>query len=198
MGGQSVQLVISLLLGYLLGSVPFGLILTRMFGAGDIRAIGSGNIGATNVLRTGRKGLAAATLIGDALKGTLAVVIASHVGEGNALVAAFGALIGHIFPVWLGFKGGKGVATFLGILIGLAWPVAIGFAAVWIAVAAAFRYSSLAALVATAATPVAFAVLGNRPEAILFVVLAAIVWWKHAANIARLRAGTESRIGQKG
>ncbi len=198
MGGQIVQLLISLLLGYLLGSVPFGLILTRMFGAGDIRAIGSGNIGATNVLRTGRKGLAAATLIGDALKGTLAVVIASHVGEGNALVAAFGALIGHIFPVWLGFKGGKGVATFLGILIGMAWPVAIGFAALWIAVAAAFRYSSLAALVATAATPVAFIVLGNRPEAILFVVLAAIVWWKHAANIARLRAGTESRIGQKG
>ncbi len=198
MGGQSVQLIVSLVLGYLLGSIPFGLILTRMFGAGDIRAIGSGNIGATNVLRTGRKGLAVATLLGDALKGTLAVLIAAQVGEGNVLVAAFGALMGHIFPVWLGFKGGKGVATFLGILIGMAWPVALGFAALWLAVAAAFRFSSLAALVATLATPIAFAVLGERPQAILFVVLAAIVWWKHAPNIARLMNGTESRIGQKG
>ena len=197
MGGQIVQLFASLLLGYLLGSVPFGLILTRLFGAGDIRSIGSGNIGATNVLRTGRKGLAAATLLGDALKGTLAVVIASQVGEGNVLVAAFGALLGHMFPVWLGFKGGKGVATFLGVLIGIAWPVAVGFAAIWIAVAAAFRYSSLAALVATLATPIAFAVMGDRPLAILFVLLTALVWYKHAPNIARLRAGTESRIGQK-
>ncbi len=198
MGGQTVQLIVSLMLGYCLGSIPFGLILTRMFGAGDIRAIGSGNIGATNVLRTGHKGLAVATLLGDALKGTLAVVVAAKVGEGNALVAAFGALIGHIFPVWLGFKGGKGVATFLGLLIGIAWPVAVGFAALWLAVAAAFRYSSLAALVATLATPIAFAVLGERPQAIVFAVLAVIVWWRHAPNIARLMGGTESRIGQKG
>ncbi|SHG77637.1 glycerol-3-phosphate acyltransferase PlsY [Kaistia soli DSM 19436] len=198
MGTQGVQILATLILGYLLGSIPFGLILTRLFGAGDIRAIGSGNIGATNVLRTGRKGLAAATLIGDALKGTLAVLIASRIGEGNALIAGFAVVIGHIFPVWLGFKGGKGVATFLGVLIGLAWPVAIGFAVVWLAVAALFRFSSLAALVATLATPIAFVVLGQRPQAILFVVLAAIVWWKHTPNIVRLRAGTEGRIGDKG
>jgi len=193
-----VALVLSAVLGYLMGSVPFGVILTKLAGAGDLRSIGSGNIGATNVLRTGRKGLAAATLLGDALKGTLAVLVLMRFGEVGALTGALFAVIGHMFPLWLGFKGGKGVATYLGVLIGVAWPVAAGFALVWIAVAAALRYSSLAALTATLLTPVAFAVMGAWPQAVVFAVLTALVWWRHSANISRLIAGSESKIGSKG
>src|SRR6185369_14493673 len=153
MMGSEAFLPVALIIGYLLGSIPFGLILTRLAGTQDLRAIGSGNIGATNVLRTGRKGLAAATLLGDALKGTAAVLIAWNWGPTAAILAAVGAFLGHLFPVWLGFKGGKGVATFLGCLIGLNLWAALAFAAIWLAVAFASRYSSLSALVASAATP---------------------------------------------
>src|SRR5215213_1106516 len=159
----------ALALGYLLGSIPFGIILTRFAGLGDIRNVGSGNIGATNVLRTGRKGLAAATLLGDALKGTVAVLIAWNWGPNAATVAALGAFLGHLFPVWLGFRGGKGVATFLGCLIGLNLWAALAFAAIWLAVAFTSRYSSLSALVASAATPAVLWTLGQRPMASLFV-----------------------------
>jgi acyl phosphate:glycerol-3-phosphate acyltransferase len=188
----------SLGLGYLLGSIPFGVILTRFAGLGDIRAIGSGNIGATNVLRTGRKGLAAATLLGDGLKGTVAVVIGAMWGPNTAILAALGAFLGHLFPVWLRFQGGKGVATFIGCLIGLKPVVALGFAAVWLVVAAVTRYSSLSALVASLLTPVALWGLGERQMAEIFVILTALLWWKHRENIRRLIAGTEGRIGQKG
>ena len=198
MDSDIVGLGLPLVLGYILGSIPFGIIVTRLAGAGDLRTIGSGNIGATNVLRTGRKGLAAATLVGDALKGTLAVVIALRFGADAGLAAAVGALIGHLFPVWLRFRGGKGVATYLGVLIGLAWPIAVLFALVWLAIAFATRYSSFAALMATLSAPIGFVAMGAYPQAMVFFALAAIVWWKHSANIARLRAGTESRIGQKG
>src|SRR4051795_7297479 len=188
----------ALAFGYLLGSIPFGVILTRFAGLGDVRAIGSGNIGATNVLRTGRKGLAAATLLGDALKGTAAVLIARACGRNTAILAALGAFLGHLFPAWLGFKGGKGVATFLGCLIGLNLWAALAFAAIWLAVAFASRYSSLAALVASAATPVVLWALGQRSMAGLFVALAALLWWKHRENLKRLATGAESRIGRKG
>lgn len=187
-----------LVLGYLLGSIPFGLLLTRAAGLGDIRSIGSGNIGATNVLRTGNRWLAAATLICDALKGTAAVLIADRWGTDAALVAGFGAFLGHIFPVWLGFRGGKGVATFLGILIGISWPIAVVFAAIWLAVAAITRYSSLAALIASLATPLVMLALGDWRRAALFGLLTVLIWYKHSANISRLLAGKESRIGQKG
>jgi len=184
--------------GYLLGSMPFGVILTRFAGAGDVRTIGSGNIGATNVLRTGRKGLAAATLLGDALKGTLAVVGAMMIdGPYLPLIASFGAFIGHLFPVWLGFKGGKGVATYIGILFALAWPVAIGFCLVWVAVAALSRYSSLAGLLASALTPVALWFNGQRPEALLFTMLTVLLWLRHHENIARLVRGSEGKIGRR-
>ncbi|MCX5580205.1 glycerol-3-phosphate 1-O-acyltransferase PlsY [Kaistia terrae] len=190
--------VAALVLGYLLGSIPFGLILTRFAGLGDIRSIGSGNIGATNVLRTGNKKLAAATLIGDALKGTVAVLIAGHFwGPEAAILAGFGAFIGHIFSIWLGFKGGKGVATYLGVLIGLAWPIALLFAAVWIAIAYLTRYSSLAALVASLIVPVVLLAMGDIQKGLLFALLALILFIKHRANIGRLLGGTESRIGQK-
>lgn len=184
--------------GYLLGSIPFGLILTRFAGLGDVRAIGSGNIGATNVLRTGRKGLAAATLLGDALKGTVAVLVASwFYGVDFGIAAGFGAFLGHLFPVWLGFRGGKGVATYLGILLGL-YPLGVlVFAAVWTGMAYAFRYSSLAALTATAVVPVALWALGRADLGLLFLILSAIVWAKHHANIRKLLAGTENRIGGK-
>src|SRR6516165_9133138 len=188
--------IAALAFGYLCGSIPFGLILTRLAGTADIRSIGSGNIGATNVLRTGKKGLAAATLIGDALKGTLAVLIIEHFGGRElALVAAAGAFLGHLFPVWLGFKGGKGVATYIGLLLGLAWPIAIAFCLIWLAVAALTRYSSLAALVAAAAAPVLLWILGDRPEAVLFALLTVLLWIMHRANIARLVNGTEGKIG---
>lgn len=188
----------ALLFGYLLGSIPFGLVLTRMAGLGDVRSIGSGNIGATNVLRTGNKGLAAATLLLDTLKGTAAVLIAGRFGAELALVAGMGAFLGHLFPVWLGFKGGKGVATYLGVLIGAAWQAALVFAVVWLAVAAVTRYSSLAALVAAVAVPVAIWLLGFRDAAYLFALMSALVLLKHRTNIARLVSGTESRIGGAG
>jgi glycerol-3-phosphate acyltransferase PlsY len=193
------QTALGLGLGYLLGAIPFGLILTRFAGLGDVRAIGSGNIGATNVLRTGRKGLAAATLLGDALKGTAAVLIAGRLaGPEAALAAGLGAFLGHLFPVWLGFKGGKGVATFIGVLLGL-FPLGVPvFAAVWLGLAVLLRYSSAAALAASAATPVALWAFGQSHLAVLFCVLALLLWWKHAPNIRRLAAGTEGRIGQKG
>jgi glycerol-3-phosphate acyltransferase PlsY len=188
----------ALAFGYLLGSIPFGVIFTRMAGLGDIRNVGSGNIGATNVLRTGRKGLAAATLLGDALKGTAAVLIAARWGEQFAILAALGAFLGHLYPVWLKFKGGKGVATFIGVLIGLNWSAALIFAAIWLGVAFASRYSSLSALVASAATPIVLWLLGAPAMAAMTVVLVALLWWKHSPNISRLLAGTEGKIGQKG
>jgi len=190
---------LALAFGYALGSIPFGLIITRLAGEGDIRAIGSGNIGATNVLRTGRRDLAAATLVCDALKGTAAVLVAAHVGGPDPAVAAgLGAFLGHLFPVWLGFKGGKGVATFIGVLIAFAWPVALGFGAIWLAVAAVSRYSSLSALIASAATPLLLWGFGYPHEATLFALLAALLWVMHRANIARLMAGTEGKIGAAG
>ena len=186
------------IIGYLLGSIPFGLILTRLAGTPDLRSIGSGNIGATNVLRTGRKGLAAATLICDALKGTIAVLIAGHYGGPDAaMLAALGAFLGHLFPVWLGFKGGKGVAVYIGVLIGLFWPAAVLFCVLWIATAAISRYSSLSALVASFVTPIFLWWFGHLALAALFAVLTLLLFYMHRANIARLQAGTEGRIGQK-
>jgi acyl phosphate:glycerol-3-phosphate acyltransferase len=189
--------VAALAVGYLFGSIPFGVILTRVAGLGDIRQVGSGNIGATNVLRTGHKGLAAATLLGDALKGTAAVLIGWTLGPNEALLAALGAFLGHLFPVWLRFKGGKGVATFLGCLLGLQPLASLAFAAVWIAVAFVSRYSSLSALVASAVAPLVLWLLGESGMAATTAVLAALLWWRHAENIRRLLAGTEGRIGQK-
>ncbi|WP_406853827.1 glycerol-3-phosphate 1-O-acyltransferase PlsY [Alsobacter sp. KACC 23698] len=196
-------ILVFLAFGYLLGSIPFGLILTRAAGTQDIRSIGSGNIGATNVLRTGRKGLAAATLLGDALKGTAAVAIAWRWGLEPALAAAAGAFAGHIAPVWLGFKGGKGVATFLGGLIGLGftavgWAPALAFAALWLLCAFLTKYSSASALLASAAAPLVMLLVGQPLGAAVYAALAAVLWWKHAANIQRLLAGTEGRIGGKG
>lgn len=186
------------LFGYLLGSIPFGPVLMRLTGSGDLRKIGSGNIGATNVLRTGKKGLAAAVFLGDALKGTVAVLVAFHYfGPSVAIMAGLGAFLGHLFPVWLGFRGGKGVATYLGVLLGLAPPAMLGFAAIWLAVAFLTRFSSLAALVASAATPGLLWVFGYVQERDLFVILTVLVIWKHTENIKRLIAGTESKIGQK-
>lgn len=190
--------IVALIFGYILGSIPFGLLLTRAAGLGDVRSIGSGNIGATNVLRTGNKGLAAATLLLDMLKGTAAVLIAGRYGPELAMAAGLGAFLGHIFPVWLGFKGGKGVATYIGVLFGLMWQAALLFLAIWILVALALRYSSLAALVACAIVPVALWFMGRGDLAILFAVLSVIVFIKHRANISRLIAGTEGRIGAKG
>jgi glycerol-3-phosphate acyltransferase PlsY len=184
--------------GYLLGSIPFGLIVTRLAGTGDIRAIGSGNIGATNVLRTGRKGLAALTLAGDMLKGTAAVLLTyRYFGQDLAILAGLGAFLGHIFPIWLKFKGGKGVATYIGVLIAFAWPIAAAFGLIWLAIAAATRYSSLAGLIAGAATPAMLWLNGDRQEAQLFVLLTLMLWVTHRANIARLIAGRERRIGAK-
>ncbi|MGV2017681.1 glycerol-3-phosphate 1-O-acyltransferase PlsY [Agrobacterium sp. 22-223-1] len=192
-------LALSALIGYLFGSIPFGLILTRMAGLGDVRKIGSGNIGATNVLRTGNKKLAAATLLMDALKGTAAVLVANALwGYEASLVAGFFAFLGHLFPVWLGFKGGKGVATYIGVLLGAAPLMMLAFALIWLATAFITRYSSLSALLAMLVIPVALWVLGPEKTALLVTLLSAISWWKHRENIARLLAGTESRIGQKG
>jgi glycerol-3-phosphate acyltransferase PlsY len=182
--------------GYLLGSIPFGLVITRLAGTHDLRQIGSGNIGATNVLRTGRKGLAILTLVCDVLKGTLAVVIANHVGgQDLAILAALGAFLGHLFPIWLRFRGGKGVATYIGILIALAWHAAVVFCLVWLAVAAVSRYSSLAALVASLATPLFLWSDGYLQEAQLFALFTVLLWIKHASNIARLATGSEGKIG---
>lgn len=182
--------------GYLLGSIPFGLIVTRLAGTADIRQTGSGNIGATNVLRTGHKGLALLTLVGDMLKGTLAVLLMyRHGGQDSAILAGLGAFLGHLFPVWLGFKGGKGVATYLGILLGLSWQVACLAGVIWLLVAAITRYSSLAALVASIATPALLWALGDRQEAQLFGLLTLLLWIMHRSNIGRLLAGTEGKIG---
>jgi len=182
--------------GYLCGSIPFGILLTRLAGAPDLRSIGSGNIGATNVLRTGRKGLAAATLIGDMLKGTAAVLIGRLFADADAaIVAGLGAFLGHLFPVWLKFKGGKGVSTYIGVLLGLAWPVALAFCALWLAVAAITRYSSLAALIASAATPLILWWTGEARLAALFLLLSALLWIMHRGNIARLIDRSESKIG---
>jgi len=191
-------LLIALVSGYLLGSIPFGVIFTRMAGLGDIRKVGSGNIGATNVLRTGHKGLAAATLLGDALKGTAAVLLAWQLGPKFATLAALGAFLGHLFPVWLKFRGGKGVATFIGILIGLKPLAAFIFAVIWLGSAFTTRYSSLSALLASAASPVVLWLLGEPGMAGMSVILVALLWWKHSENISRLLAGTEGKIGQKG
>jgi glycerol-3-phosphate acyltransferase PlsY len=196
-----LQSAVALLFGYLCGSIPFGVILTHLAGTQDIRTVGSGNIGATNVLRTGNKGLAAATLLGDMLKGTAAVLLVLMYGRGHMyLFAGLGAFLGHLFPVWLGFKGGKGVATYLGILIAMNWPAFLAapiFCVLWLAIAAVTRYSSLAALIASAATPLAMWALGAYQDALMFALLTVILWYMHRENIARLRNGSEGKIGQK-
>jgi len=192
------SLPVAFVLGYLLGSIPFGLILTKLAGTQDLRSIGSGNIGATNVLRTGRKGLAAATLLLDMLKGTAAVVVAGAFGGPNAaMLAALGAFLGHLFPVWLKFRGGKGVAVYIGVLLGLYWPGAIAFCAIWLLVALITRYSSLSALVASAAVPCLLFFIGGTRIPVLFVIFTVLLYWRHADNIGRLLRGEEERIGTK-
>ena len=196
---------LALLLGYVAGSIPFGVILTRAAGAGDIRTIGSGNIGATNVLRTGRKGLAAATLILDALKGVAAVLIAAAIWPAPdaawpsavALCAAAGAFVGHLYPVWIGFRGGKGVATYLGLALVIHWPCGVVFAVIWLLAALATRYSSVGGMAASIAAPVSMALYGHFNTALLFLGLTLLLLWKHRANLERLMDGTESRIGSK-
>ena len=193
-----VIIALAFAFGYLLGSIPFGLLITKAAGGPDVRSIGSGNIGATNVLRTGRKDLAAATLLCDAFKGTIAVLIAAHfAGHTAALVAGLGAFLGHLFPVWLKFKGGKGVATYIGLLIGLAWPAALIFIGIWLLVAWLSRYSSLAALIASALTPIGLLGLGEPNVAALFFLLTILLWIMHRANIYRLLNGSEGKIGAK-
>ncbi|WP_332818367.1 glycerol-3-phosphate 1-O-acyltransferase PlsY [Sphingopyxis sp.] len=187
--------------GYLLGSIPFGIILTRLFGAGDLRQIGSGNIGATNVLRTGRKGLAATTLILDGAKGAAAVLLARHFvpefGDHGAMIAGAAAMIGHCYPVWLNFRGGKGVATLLGLALALAWPIGLVFAAVWVGTVLLLRISSLGGMLGAVSAPVAALAFGHSVYAVGLAGLAVIVLWRHRENIARLRAGTEPRVGGK-
>ena len=191
-------LPVAFILGYLLGSIPFGLILTRLAGTQDLRSIGSGSIGTTNVLRTGRKDLAAATLIGDLLKGTIAVILAGYFGGPDAaMLAALGAFLGHLFPVWLKFRGGKGVAVYIGVLLGLFWPGALLFCAIWLLVAVTSRYSSLSALIASLLTPVLLWWFGHLALAALFAVLTLLVFYAHRENIKRLLAGNEGKIGQK-
>ncbi|MBX9709417.1 MAG: glycerol-3-phosphate 1-O-acyltransferase PlsY [Xanthobacteraceae bacterium] len=194
-----LMLFIALIWGYAFGSIPFGLLITQLAGTKDLRSIGSGNIGATNVLRTGRKDLAAATLLLDMLKGTVIVALAGYyVGRDAAMAAALGAFLGHLFPVWLKFKGGKGVAVYIGVLLGLFWPAALAFCVIWLGVAFVTRYSSLAALVASAVVPVMLLWSGYLPLAALFAILSAMLWYMHRANIQRLRDGTEGKIGSKG
>jgi acyl phosphate:glycerol-3-phosphate acyltransferase len=183
--------------GYLLGSIPFGLILSKLAGHGDIRRIGSGNIGATNVLRTGNKGLALVTLLLDGGKGAAAALIAARLGEQAMLIAAGAAVLGHVFPAWLGFRGGKGVATTLGVLLALAWPVGLLSGAIWLGSAIAFRYSSLAALMALAAAPALMLWLADIPRAVLATLLALLGFVRHQANIRRLLRGEEPKIGSK-
>ncbi|MBP1296870.1 glycerol-3-phosphate acyltransferase PlsY [Bradyrhizobium elkanii] len=191
-------LPVAFLIGYLLGSIPFGMVLTRMAGTQDLRTVGSGNIGATNVLRTGRKGLAAATLLGDMLKGTVAVIIAGTIdGPNAAMLAALGAFLGHLFPVWLKFRGGKGVATYLGVLLGLFWPAALIFAVIWLGTAYTTRYSSLSALIAAFVTPLFLWWFGHNALASLFAVLTLLLFYMHRENIQRLQAGTEGKIGER-
>jgi len=192
-----MELFLTAVLAYLLGSVPFGILMSRMFGLGDLRAIGSGNIGATNVLRTGNRLAALLTLIGDAGKGAAAVLLARlWVGEDAAGIAGFFALLGHLFPVYLGFRGGKGVATFLGTLLALSFPVGAAACATWLVVAVIFRFSSLSAVVVAALAPVFAVILYHWHGAVLMVMMSLLIIYKHRANIARLRAGTEPRIGQ--
>ena len=198
-GGLWTWFVWAFAIGYLLGSIPFGLLLTRFAGLGDVRNIGSGNIGATNVLRTGHKGLAAATLLLDALKGTAAVLIADHwFGQAAAILAGLGAFLGHLYPVWLKFKGGKGVATYIGVILGLFWPAAVAFCAVWVAVAYLSRFSSLSALVAAFAAPFVLLLNKKLEIAALALVMTLLLLWKHRANIRRLMQGEEPKIGAKG
>jgi len=193
-----VLLAFTALLAYLLGSVPFGIIAARIFGLGDPRATGSGNIGATNVLRTGHRGAAGLTLIGDAGKGAVAVLLARWALGGDAAqIAGLAAILGHLFPVWLRFRGGKGVATWLGTLLAIAWPVGLAACAIWLAVAALFRYSSLAALIAAALAPVLAPFLGAGPALGLLTATSLIVIARHRANIARLSAGTEPKLGRR-
>jgi acyl phosphate:glycerol-3-phosphate acyltransferase len=193
----ALEYVAAFVFGYLCGSIPFGVLLMRLAGAPDVRTIGSGNIGATNVLRSGRKALAAATLLGDMLKGTVAVLVIVYLlGREIALAAALGAFLGHLFPVWLKFKGGKGVATYIGLLLGFGlWTALLAFCITWAVVAAATRYSSLAALLASIAAPMALSWKGDVPELRLFLALSVLLWLMHHANISRLMRGTESRIG---
>jgi acyl phosphate:glycerol-3-phosphate acyltransferase len=196
--GPDAFLPVALVIGYLFGSIPFGLILTRLAGTQDLRTIGSGNIGATNVLRTGRKGLAVGTLLGDVLKGTAAVVLCGYLGGPNAaMLAGLGAFLGHLFPVWLKFRGGKGVAVYIGILLGLFWPAALFFCLIWLATAVAFRYSSLAAFAAGLLTPIMLWAFSQTALAALSVVLTLLMLYMHRENIRRLRAGTESKIGAR-
>ncbi len=190
--------LMAIIIGYLLGSIPFGLILTRLAGTRDLRSIGSGSIGATNVLRTGRKGLAAATALLDALKGTAAVLMSGYLGGPEAaMLAGLAAFLGHLYPVWLKFKGGKGVATYIGVLLGLFWPAALVFCVLWLATAATSRYSSLSALVASFITPIFLWWFGHPALASLFAVLTLLLFYAHRENIKRLQAGTEGRIGEK-
>jgi glycerol-3-phosphate acyltransferase PlsY len=192
-----VEPSLSLLLGYLLGSIPFGIILTRLSGAGDLRAIGSGSIGATNVLRTGRKGLAAATLILDAGKGAVAVLVVDLLWPGNGALAAIAALVGHMYPVWLRFDGGKGVATMFGIAMAMHWPAGLCYAAIWLAMLGLTRYSSVGGMSAALLTPVAAALLNRFDLALLFLGCGLLIVWKHRSNIERLVSGTEPRVGRK-
>src|SRR5215467_14392942 len=190
--GPEAFLPVAFVIGYLLGSIPFGLLLTKLAGTADLRSIGSGNIGATNVLRTGRKGLAAATLLLDMLKGTAAVIIAGHFGGPNAaMLAALGAILGHLFPVWLKFRGGKGVAVYIGVMLGLFWPAALVFCAIWLTTALVTRYSSLSALVASFVTPLFLWWFGHAALASLFTLLTLLLFFMHRENIKRLQAGTE-------
>ena len=193
----TINVLWAALLGYGFGSIPFGLLIARLGGKGDIRTIGSGNIGATNVLRTGRKGLAAATLILDVLKGAGAVWLVDWLFPGNAALAAAGAFIGHCYPVWLGFKGGKGVATLMGIALALYWPMGLVYAVIWIGLLASLRISSVAGMVAAVSTPVSAAIFDRFDYVMLLLALALIVLWKHGQNIERLLAGTEPRVGRK-
>jgi glycerol-3-phosphate acyltransferase PlsY len=193
---DSINFLIALVGGYLIGSIPFGLLLTKAAGLGDIRQVGSGNIGATNVLRTGRKGLAAATLILDGLKGAVAVLLARQFLGDQDLVVGTAAVLGHLFPVWLGFRGGKGVATGLGVLLAAAWPVGLACCAVWLVAAKLLKMSSAAALTAFAAAPLFALVLSSPDHALMALLIAILVFWRHEANIRRLLAGTEPRIGK--
>jgi glycerol-3-phosphate acyltransferase PlsY len=193
---DSIAFLIALVGGYLIGSIPFGLLLTKAAGLGDIRQVGSGNIGATNVLRTGRKGLAAATLILDGLKGAVAVLVARQFLGDQDLVVGTAAVLGHLFPVWLGFRGGKGVATGLGVLLATAWPVGLACCAVWLVAAKILKMSSAAALTAFAAAPLFALVLSSADHALMALLIAVLVFWRHEANIRRLLAGTEPRIGE--
>lgn len=195
--GDGMNWIAALVLGYALGSIPFGLILTKLFQAGDLRSIGSGNIGATNVLRTGRKGLAAATLLLDLGKGLVAVLLARVLFPEAVSLAAAGAILGHCFPAWLGFKGGKGVATLMGVALGLAWPIGLAYAVTWIGLLAATRISSLAGMSAAVVAPLAALATGHGEYAPVLALLALLVLWLHRANIARLRAGTEPRVGKR-